>query len=56
MKVKKSKISPRLAEVVNALPLHKGIRVLEIGCGPGAAAREIANRFEDIYVLAIDRS
>ncbi|HEY8401153.1 MAG TPA: class I SAM-dependent methyltransferase, partial [Cytophagaceae bacterium] len=25
-------------------------------CGPGVAAREIVNRFDNIYVLAIDRS
>ena len=32
------------------------MRVLEIGCGPGAAAREIARRIGDGHVLAIDRS
>jgi SAM-dependent methyltransferase len=32
------------------------MRVLEIGCGPGAAAREIARRLERGHVLAIDRS
>lgn len=52
----KDQLSPRLAEIVNALPLHKGIRVLEIGCGPGAAAREIAKRIGNGYILAIDRS
>ncbi|RYG37358.1 MAG: class I SAM-dependent methyltransferase [Chitinophagaceae bacterium] len=50
------KLSGRLKEIVNALPLKRGMRILEIGCGPGVMAREIANRFEDIYVLAIDRS
>lgn len=50
------KISERLLEIVNALPLREGLRVLEIGCGSGVAAKEIANRFNDIYVLAIDRS
>ncbi len=50
------KLSPRLLEIVNALPLKRGMRILEIGCGPGVMAREIANRFVDIYVLAIDRS
>lgn len=32
------------------------MRILEIGCGPGVAAREIVSRFKDIYVLGIDRS
>lgn len=50
------KLSPRLAAIVDALPLYPGIRVLEIGCGPGAAARAVANRIGDGYVLAIDRS
>jgi cyclopropane fatty-acyl-phospholipid synthase-like methyltransferase len=49
-------ISARLAEVVAALPLAPGMRVLEIGCGPGAAAREVARRIGDGHVLAIDRS
>lgn len=49
-------ISKRLAEIVDALPLFDGIRVLEIGCGPGAAAREIANRIGKGHILAIDRS
>lgn len=51
-----AKISPRLKQIVEALPLQPGMRVLEIGCGPGAAAREIVNTYDDIYVLAIDRS
>lgn len=50
------KISARLMEIVDALPLKNGMRILEIGCGPGVAAREIANRINDGYVLAIDRS
>jgi SAM-dependent methyltransferase len=32
------------------------MRVLEIGCGPGAAAREIARRIGRGHVLGIDRS
>ena len=50
------KISSRLAAIVDALPLRPGMRVLEIGCGPGVAARAVAPRIGDGYVLAIDRS
>lgn len=50
------RLSPRLASIVDALPLAPGIRVLEIGCGPGAAARAVAARIGDGFVLAIDRS
>ncbi|WP_027155408.1 class I SAM-dependent methyltransferase [Mesorhizobium sp. WSM2561] len=49
-------LSPRLLAIVDALPLRHGMRVLEIGCGPGAAAREIVRRIGDGHVLAIDRS
>jgi len=50
------KISTRLLDNVNLLPLSEGMRILEIGCGPGTAVREIANRFNNIHILAIDRS
>ncbi|KAB2932682.1 MAG: class I SAM-dependent methyltransferase [Leptonema illini] len=50
------KISPRLAAIVAALPIRKGMRILEIGCGPGAAAREICARYDDVSIVAIDRS
>ena len=43
-------------EIVKALPLRDGIRVLETGCGPGAMAREIANRIGNGHLLGIDRS
>jgi cyclopropane fatty-acyl-phospholipid synthase-like methyltransferase len=49
-------LSPRLLAIVNALPLRDGLRVLEIGCGPGAMAREIVRRVGRGHVLAIDRS
>lgn len=50
-------ISARLAAVVDALPLAPGLRVLEIGCGPGVAARAVAARVgADGFVLATDRS
>lgn len=50
------KPSKRLLDIVNALPLKDGIRVLEIGCGPAAMAREISRRIGDGHILAIDRS
>jgi SAM-dependent methyltransferase len=49
-------LSPRLAAIVAALPLRPGMRVLEVGCGPGVAAREVARRLGDGHVLGIDRS
>ena len=51
-----NKLSKRLLEIVNALPLSDGLRVLEIGCGPGAMAREISKRIGTGHILAIDRS
>jgi cyclopropane fatty-acyl-phospholipid synthase-like methyltransferase len=51
-----NKLSKRLADIVEALPLKEGIRVLEIGCGPGAMAREISSRIGKGHILAIDRS
>ncbi|RDI44428.1 SAM-dependent methyltransferase [Nocardia mexicana] len=51
-----SGLSARLREIVEAIPLRPGMRVLEIGCGPGAAARAIAARIGDGHVLGIDRS
>jgi cyclopropane fatty-acyl-phospholipid synthase-like methyltransferase len=50
------RLSPRLAAVVDALPLWPEARVLEIGCGPGAAARAVADRLSSGHLLAIDRS
>lgn len=50
------KLSKRLAQIIKALPLKNGMRVLEIGCGPGAMAREISRRIGDGHILAIDRS
>jgi cyclopropane fatty-acyl-phospholipid synthase-like methyltransferase len=48
--------SARIADFVAALPLRSGMRVLEIGCGPGVAARLALARIGNGYVLAIDRS
>lgn len=51
------RLSPRLRAVVDALPLEPGMRVIEIGCGPGAAARAVADRVAPSgHVLAVDRS
>jgi trans-aconitate methyltransferase len=49
-------LSDRLAAIVDALPLRPDSRVIEIGCGPGAAARAVATRLTTGHVLAIDRS
>lgn len=49
-------LSPRLLAIVDALPLADDMRVLEIGGGPGAAAREVARRLGGGHILAIDRS
>lgn len=51
-----SPVSKRIVEAIDALPLRPGLRVLEIGCGPGVAAREIVRRWPSVYVLGIDRS
>jgi cyclopropane fatty-acyl-phospholipid synthase-like methyltransferase len=49
-------LSARLAAAVDALPLRPDMRVLEIGCGPGVAARTVAERLTTGHILAIDRS
>jgi protein-L-isoaspartate O-methyltransferase len=49
-------LSPRLLAIVDALPLRPDSRVLEIGCGSGAAARAVAARLTAGHILAIDRS
>ncbi|SDF59097.1 Methyltransferase domain-containing protein [Dyadobacter soli] len=51
-----SKLSQRLAAIVDALPLKEGVRVLEIGYGPGAAARAVACCTRTGDMLGIDRS
>jgi SAM-dependent methyltransferase len=50
------RLTPRLQVIVDALPLLPDSRVLEIGCGPGAAARAVAARLQTGHVLGIDRS
>ncbi len=49
-------ISPRLRDILNSLPLAPGMRVLEVGCGPGVLARAMAARIGKGHVLGIDRS
>lgn len=49
-------LSPRLRAALDALPLRPGMRVLEIGCGPGALLRAIAHRVAPGFALGIDRS
>lgn len=50
-------LSPRLQAALAALPLRPGLRVLEVGCGPGALARAMAERVgPQGQVLGIDRS
>ena len=51
-----ARLSARIATVVDALPLKPDSRVLEIGCGPGAAARAVAARLVTGHILGIDRS
>ncbi len=51
-----TRLSPRLSAIVAALPFQPDSRVLEIGCGPGAAARAVAARLTTGHLLAIDRS
>jgi 16S rRNA A1518/A1519 N6-dimethyltransferase RsmA/KsgA/DIM1 with predicted DNA glycosylase/AP lyase activity len=48
-----SKLSKRLADIVNALPLKDNLKILEIGCAPGVMAREISRRIGKGHVLAI---
>lgn len=50
------RLSPRLKAILEALPLAPGMRVLEVGCGPGALARAISSAIGDGHVLGIDRS
>jgi cyclopropane fatty-acyl-phospholipid synthase-like methyltransferase len=56
MSLQHIQLSPRLAEIVDALPIRPGMRVLEIGGAPGTAARAIVERIPEVHVLVIDRS
>lgn len=48
--------SPRIAAAIAALPLRPDMRVLEIGCGPGVAARAVSRVLIAGKIVAIDRS
>ncbi|SFV37514.1 Methyltransferase domain-containing protein [Devosia crocina] len=50
------RVSSRIAEAVAGLPLKPHLRVLEIGCGPGVAARLASRQLTRGMILAIDRS
>lgn len=51
-----NRISKRLQDIIDSLPLSNGITVLEIGCGTGIVAREISKLIGKGKVVAIDRS
>ena len=40
--------------VLNALELSPGLRLLELGCGPGRLAIEIKRRWPEVTVDAVD--
>ena len=47
-------------QIISALwqdnPPPSGIRVVELGCGPGLYSRKLAQRFPQITVIGVDRS
>ncbi|XVV00570.1 SAM-dependent methyltransferase [Actinosynnema sp. CA-248983] len=50
-------LSGRLAAIVDALPLRPGMRVLEIGGAPGAAAKAVCARIAPGgHIVVVDRS
>lgn len=48
--------SKRISDYVAALDLRGDMRILEIGCGPGVAARLVSARLGSGSILGIDRS
>lgn len=50
------RLSQRLKAILEALPLSPSMRVLEVGCGPGALARAMSSTIGGGHVLGIDRS
>ena len=51
-----AELSERLRRIVDDLPLVAGMRVLEIGGAPGAAAREVFKRIAPGQIVVLDRS
>lgn len=49
-------VPARLVRATDALGLAGGERVLEIGCGHGAAAEIVLARHDDVTYVAVDRS
>ncbi|MHA6299418.1 class I SAM-dependent methyltransferase [Devosia sp. CAU 1758] len=49
-------ISPRIVQAIAALPIRSDMRIIEIGCGPGVAARAISRMLTTGKIVAIDRS
>ncbi len=45
-----------ISEVWRDNPPASGIRVVELGCGPGLYSRKLAQRFPNISVTGVDRS
>src|SRR5688572_20807941 len=52
----KQEVPARIAWAVGVLDVRPNDQVLEIGCGPGAAAELICARLEKGRLFAIDRS
>ncbi|MDQ4149265.1 MAG: class I SAM-dependent methyltransferase [Actinomycetota bacterium] len=52
----RSKIAPRIPTALHVLDVQPGDRVLEVGPGPGVAAELIAEKLNDGFLLAVDRS